>query len=34
MAKRGKIPAFKFGKVWRVDNKKLERMIERKLNGK
>lgn len=34
MAKKGKIPAFRFGKVWRVDNKKLERMIERKLNGK
>ncbi|MDO8340450.1 MAG: helix-turn-helix domain-containing protein [Candidatus Woesebacteria bacterium] len=28
MAKKGKLPAFKFGKVWRVSEKKLLEMIE------
>lgn len=29
MAQKGKIPAFKFGKKWRVNTKKLEDMFEK-----
>lgn len=29
MAQKGKIPAFKFGKVWRVNMSKLEEMFEK-----
>ncbi len=29
MARKGEIPAFKFGKVWRVSLGKLEKQLER-----
>ena len=31
LAVKGKIPAFKFGKSWRVDSRKLENLFEGKL---
>ncbi|PIS21747.1 DNA-binding protein [candidate division WWE3 bacterium CG08_land_8_20_14_0_20_41_15] len=29
LAEKGKIPAFKFGKSWRIDADKLEKLFER-----
>lgn len=31
MARTGKLPAIKIGKVWRVSNKKLAELFERKV---
>jgi excisionase family DNA binding protein len=30
MARKGKLPAVKFGKVWRISNKKLSELFEAK----
>jgi len=32
MARKRQIPAFKFGKVWRIDTTKLDEMIERNID--
>ncbi|PIY72421.1 DNA-binding protein [Candidatus Roizmanbacteria bacterium CG_4_10_14_0_8_um_filter_33_9] len=31
LARKGKIPAFKFGKAWRISSAKLEKLFEGKL---
>lgn len=32
MARSGRIPAFKFGKSWRISSQKLEKLFENSLN--
>jgi excisionase family DNA binding protein len=33
MARKGDIPAFKFGRSWRIDQAKLDKLFERKVKG-
>jgi excisionase family DNA binding protein len=32
LAVKGQIPAFKFGKSWRIDSKKLDELFEKGIN--